>query len=68
MKLDVAIVDASSATPVLRSISMIVPQARLLSSLKYLATGSFPFVGGAQAEAQSNRFGIGTGVWRLARG
>ena len=27
MKLDVAIVDASSATPVLRSISMIVPQA-----------------------------------------
>ena len=50
MKLDAAIVDASSATPVLRSISMIVPQARLLSSLKYLATGSFPFVGGAQAE------------------
>ena len=50
MKFDAAIVDASSATPVLRTISMIVPQARVLSSLKYLATGSFPFVGGAQAE------------------
>ena len=52
MKLDVAIVDASSATPVLRSISMIVPQARVLSSLKYLAAGTFPFVGSAQAEAK----------------
>jgi len=52
MKLDVAIVDASSATPVLRSISMIVPQARVLSTLKYLATGTFPFVGAAQAEAR----------------
>jgi len=50
MKLDVALVDMSSATPMLRTITMIVPQARVLSSLKYLATGSFPFVGGAQAE------------------
>ena len=31
---------------------MIVPQARVLSSLKYLATGTFPFVGAAQAEAK----------------
>ncbi|MGR9073497.1 MAG: DUF3313 domain-containing protein [Gammaproteobacteria bacterium] len=52
MKLTVAMTDAETATPVLRSISMIVPQARVLSSLKYLATGSFPFVGGAQAEAR----------------
>ncbi|MDD5267733.1 MAG: DUF3313 domain-containing protein [Methylococcales bacterium] len=52
MKLDLAIVDASSATPLLRSISMLVPQARALSSLKYLATGTYPFVGGAQAEAK----------------
>ena len=49
---DLAIVDASSATPVLRSISMLVPQARVLSTLKYLATGTFPFVGAAQAEAK----------------
>ena len=52
MKIDVAIVDAETATPVLRSISMIVPQAHMLSNLKYLATGTFPFVGGAQAEAK----------------
>lgn len=50
MKIDVAMTDAETATPVLRSISMIVPQAHLLANLKYLATGTFPFVGGAQAE------------------
>ena len=50
MKLDAALVDMSSATPMLRTFSMMVPQARLLSSLKYLTTGSFPFVGGAQLE------------------
>jgi hypothetical protein len=52
MKLDVAIVDAEAATPVLRTISMLVPQAHMLANLKYLATGTFPFVGGAQAEAK----------------
>jgi hypothetical protein len=50
MKLDAALVHMSSATPMLRTFSMMVPQVRLLASLKYLATGSFPFVGGAQAE------------------
>jgi len=29
---------------------MVIPQARLLSTLKRGATGSYPFVGGAQAE------------------
>ncbi|MGZ8213879.1 MAG: DUF3313 domain-containing protein [Methylosarcina sp.] len=52
MKLTVAMTDAETATPGLRSISMIVPQAHMLSNLKYLATGTFPFVGGAQAEAK----------------
>lgn len=52
MKLDVALTDAETATPVLRSISMIVPQAHMLANLKYLATGSMPFVGAAQAEAK----------------
>lgn len=52
MKVTVAMTDAETATPVLRSISMIVPQAHMLSNLKYLATGTFPFVGGAQAEAK----------------
>jgi len=52
MKLDVALTDAEAASPVLRSISMIVPQAHMLANLKYLATDSFPFVGAAQAEAK----------------
>ncbi len=52
MKIDAALTDAESATPGLRSISMIIPQARVLSSLKYLATGTMPFVGAAQAEAK----------------
>jgi len=44
--------DAKTATPALRSISMIVPQVHLLAGLKYLATGTFPFVGGAQVEGK----------------
>lgn len=52
LKVTVAMTDAETAVPVLRSISMIVPQAHMLSNLKYLATGTFPFVGGAQAEAK----------------
>jgi hypothetical protein len=52
MKITVALTDAESATPVLRSISMIVPQAHMLANLKYLATGTMPFVGAAQAEAK----------------
>lgn len=50
MRLQVAMTDAESATPGLRSVSMVIPQAHMLSNLKYLATGTFPFVGGAQAE------------------
>jgi hypothetical protein len=52
IKIQAAMTDASGATPGLRSVSMVVPQARLLGSLKYLATGTYPFVGGAQAEAK----------------
>ncbi|MGZ8152543.1 MAG: DUF3313 domain-containing protein, partial [Methylovulum sp.] len=52
MKLTVAMTDAEAATPGLRSISMIVPQAHMLSNIKYRATGTFPFVGAAQVEAK----------------
>lgn len=52
MKLSVALTDTEAATPVLRSITMIVPQAHMISNLKYLATDSFPFVGAAQAEGK----------------
>ncbi len=52
MKIDAALTDAESATPGLRSISIIVPQAHMLANLKYLATGSMPFVGAAQGEVK----------------
>ena len=52
MRLHVALVDATAATPVLRTISMLVPQAHVLATLKYIATGTYPFIGGAQVEAR----------------
>ena len=52
MKLQVAVTDLAAATPGLRTITMVIPQARLLSTVKKGATGSYPFVGGAQAEVK----------------
>jgi hypothetical protein len=46
--------DATSAGPVLRSISVVVPQARLLSAIKKAATGTYAFVGSAQGAAKLN--------------
>ena len=51
-RLDVALSDASSATPGLRTISVVVPQAHALNLLKYAATGTYAFVGSATAEAK----------------
>jgi hypothetical protein len=44
---------------------MVVPQARALSTLKYLATGTYPFVGAAQAEAKisDGATGMVLGEW-----
>jgi hypothetical protein len=52
MRLQVALTDAEAVTPGLRTISTIVPQARALNTLKYAATGTYAFIGGAQAEAK----------------
>jgi hypothetical protein len=52
MRLQVALLDAAAATPGLRSISMVIPQARLLSTGAYVVTGKYPFTGGAQAAAK----------------
>jgi hypothetical protein len=52
MAIQVALIDATTATPFLRSFSVIEPHVRLIASLKYLATGSFPFVGSAEADAK----------------
>ena len=50
MQLQVALIDVAAATPVLRTITMVIPQARILATLKRGITGSYPFVGGVQAE------------------
>jgi Protein of unknown function (DUF3313) len=50
VRLQAALTDAEAATPVLRSVSMAIPQARVLATLKFAATGTYPFVGQAQGE------------------
>jgi len=52
MEIQVAIDDIGKATPVLRTVSMVIPQARALATLKYAATGTYAFVGSAQAEGK----------------
>lgn len=48
----VALTDASTATPVLRTISVIIPQARVLNMGKNLVSGSYAFVGSARSEGE----------------
>ena len=52
MEVQVAIDDIGKAIPVLRTVSMLIPQARALATLKYAATGTYAFVGSAQAEGK----------------
>jgi hypothetical protein len=51
-RLSVALTDASSATPGLRTISVVVPQARVLGLIKQGLTGTYAFVGSATGEAK----------------
>ena len=54
MKVSVALTDATSAVPGLRTISVVVPQARALSAIKMVATGTYAFVGSAQGALKLN--------------
>ncbi len=49
-KLQVAITDADAATPGLRTVSLVIPQARLLSAVGSLATGKTVFAGSLQGQ------------------
>jgi Protein of unknown function (DUF3313) len=51
-KLSVALIDASSATPVLRTVSVVIPQARVLNVLQSGLTGTYAFVGSATGAAK----------------
>jgi hypothetical protein len=52
LKFAAALTDASSATPVLRTVSVVVPQAHALNMIKYGLTGKYAFVGSATGEAK----------------
>jgi len=51
-KVSAALTDATSAVPVLRTISLVSPQVRVLSLIKMFTTGAYPFVGSAQGAAR----------------
>lgn len=51
-KLSGALTDATSATPVLRTISVVVPQAHALNLIKAGLTGTYAFVGSATGAAK----------------
>jgi hypothetical protein len=53
VKLEVALMDATTAVPGLRTISVVVPQARVLNMAQSLATDSYAFVGSAEAEMKA---------------
>jgi uncharacterized protein DUF3313 len=52
MRIRAALTDADAATSGLRTISVVVPQARLLNAGYDAATGSYAFVGSAQGEGE----------------
>jgi hypothetical protein len=51
--LQVALVNANAATPGLRSVSVVIPQLRVVNAAQSLATGSYAFVGSAEAEMKA---------------
>ena len=53
LTLRVALMDASAATPGLRSISVIVPQIKIINMAQSMVTGSYAFVGSAEAEMKA---------------
>jgi hypothetical protein len=53
MTLKVALMDATTATPGLRSVSVVVPQLKVLNMAQSMVTGSYAFVGSAEAEMKA---------------
>jgi len=55
-----ALSDVTSATPGLRTVSVVIPQARLINAAQSLATDSYAFVGSARSEGEIKDGGTGT--------
>jgi hypothetical protein len=53
IRLEVALMDATTVVPGLRTVSVVVPQARVLNLAQSLATDSYAFVGSAEAEMKA---------------
>lgn len=53
LQLQVALSNATAATPGLRTVSVLIPQARILTAGASLATGSYAFAGSAEAEMKA---------------
>jgi hypothetical protein len=53
LQLQVALVNATATIPGLRTVSVVVPQARILNLGQSLATGAYAFAGSAQAEMKA---------------
>ena len=53
MTLRVALMDSTTAVPGLRSISVIVPQVKVINFAQSMVTGSYAFVGSAEAEMKA---------------
>jgi hypothetical protein len=72
MKVEVALLDAEAATAGARSVTMVVPQLRVLSAGYALVAGRYPFSGGGQAAAKISdsmtEQVLGVGVDRRAGG
>ncbi len=51
--LRVALMDATTATPGLRSASVVIPQLKVLNMAQSMVTGSYAFVGSAEAEMKA---------------
>jgi len=54
-----ALTNVTSATPGLRTISVVIPQARLINAAQSVATDSYAFVGSARGEAEIKDGGTG---------
>ncbi len=48
IRVQIAIMDVTAATPILRTVSVIVPQARVLNQAQELLTGTYGFSGSAE--------------------
>jgi len=54
IRLQIAFVDVTAATPVLRTVSLIVPQARVLNQAQELVTGTYGFSGSAEVAMKAS--------------